>query len=153
MASIKESAPNVQILSTDARSLTITFTPQNFSIKIERINGEELARVSFLDASYLETPGLPQIPYHVAVLGIPIGGQIEYQILDSDTEIHSGIKLLPHPEIKMVNGWSEFEFSPNETLYSNPGPFPSKLVRIQEPAFFRDQQIARIQVAGIRYFP
>lgn len=153
LASIKESAPNVQILSTDARSLTITFTPQNFSIKIERINGEELARVSFLDASYLETPGLPQIPYHVAVLGIPIGGQIEYQILDSDTEIHSGIKLLPHPEIKMVNGWSEFEFSPNETLYSNPGPFPSKLVRIQEPAFFRDQQIARIQVAGIRYFP
>jgi len=153
LASIKESAPNVQILSTGARSLTIAFTPQNFSIKTERINGEELARVSFLDASYLETPGSPQIPYHVVVLGIPIGGRIEYQILDSETEIHSGIKLLPHPEIKMVKGWPEFEFSPNEALYSNPGPFPSKLVRIQEPAFFRDQQIARIQVAGIRYFP
>ncbi len=89
----------------------------------------------------------------MAVLGIPIGGRIEYQILDSDTEIHSGIKLLPYPEIKMVKGWPEFEFSPNEALYSNPGPFQSKLVRIQEPPFFRDQQIARIQVAGIRYFP
>jgi len=41
LASMKESATNVQILSTGARSLTIAFTPQNFSIKTERINGEE----------------------------------------------------------------------------------------------------------------
>ena len=152
-ANVNESVPNVQILTSDFRSLTIAFTPQKFSIKTEQINGEELARVSFLDASYIETEGSPQIPFHVVVLGIPIGSHIEYQILESETETYSGIKLLPHAEIKKVNGWSELEFSPNEAIYSNPGPFPSKLVRIQETAFFRDQQIARIQVAGIRYFP
>jgi len=87
--SVNESVPNVQILTSDPRSLTIVFTPQNFSIKTEQIDGEELARVSFLDASYIETEGSPQVPFHVAVLGIPIGSYIEYQILESETEVHS----------------------------------------------------------------
>lgn len=153
MAGVEKDIQPVQILSSSARSLTIAFTPTHYSLNSQQINDEELTRVSFSGAVYFDKPGSPQIPYHTAVLGMPIGAQVHYQILETESEIHSGIKLLPHPGFKKVEGSPELEFKLDREVYAGSGIFPPKLVRIQKPAFFRDQQIARVRVAGIQFIP
>ncbi|MFQ6115346.1 MAG: C25 family cysteine peptidase, partial [bacterium] len=147
------SAHSIKILRSDERSVTISFTAQKWASNSIEINGEVFTLVDFPGANFVDTPGSPQIPYHVVIVGIPIDANVRYRILESDYEVQNGVKLLPFPEIKKVEDWVEKEFILNQDIYGRSEPFPSQIVKIDEPAFFRDQQIARIQVAGIQYLP
>ncbi|MFQ5823172.1 MAG: type IX secretion system sortase PorU [bacterium] len=149
----ESSANSIQILRSSERSLTISITPQKWLSETVEINGEEFTFLDFLGANFIETPGSPQIPYHVAIIGMPIGSHIRYRILESDFEVQGGLKLLPHPQIKKVENWPQKEYILNKDIYNSTETFPTEIVKIDEPAFFRDQQIVRIQVAGLQYFP
>ncbi len=144
---------NLQILSQSARSLTIEFAVRDWSSERINVNGENLSRIDFDGASVIDEPGMPQIPYHVAVVGMPIDARVSYRILASEHEVEEDTNLLPFPQIKNVEGWPEGEYIFNKEIYDGLQAFPLDLVRLGEPAFFRDQQIIRIQVAGIQYFP
>lgn len=144
----------MEILSTGERSITIALQFSAWSFEKTQINGQELTRLDF-DGAYFSDgpPGEPQIPHHVVVLGIPVGARIRYSIVDSDFEALSEIKIVPNPRLKKAEGWPEWEYVLDESIYQSPRSFPEALVKIAEPAFFRDQQIAQIQVAGVKYLP
>jgi hypothetical protein len=144
---------SIQILRSNDRGLTISFTPQKWTFETIDINGEEFTRIDFLGAIFNTTPGSPQIPYQVAVIGIPVGAQVRYRILQSDSEVLTGIKPLPGPQIKKVEEWHQEEYVVNTDFYNGTQPLPSEIVKLDDPAFFRDQQIVRIQVAGAQYLP
>ncbi|MFQ5753601.1 MAG: C25 family peptidase propeptide domain-containing protein, partial [bacterium] len=63
------------------------------------------------------------------------------------------IKLLPYPQIKQIDGLPESEFILDKAIYEKSQKFPFELVQIDAPAFFREQEIVRLQVAGVQYLP
>ncbi|MFQ5676110.1 MAG: C25 family peptidase propeptide domain-containing protein, partial [bacterium] len=152
-SAVESTAGAIQIINRGARSLTLAFTPKGYSVYSQQVNGEELSSISFSGATYLDEPGKPQIPYYVAILGIPVGATVQFEILETDAELVSETKLLPHPSPRKVDGWPEPEFVLDTKTYGSAEPFPASLVSVQKPAFFREQQIARIRVAGIQFLP
>lgn len=151
LGSAKENAQAVQILKSDARSLSLAFSPQKWSIDTLKIDQGIYNRANFLGAQFIERPDSLQIPYHVAVIGIPVNATVRYRILETDYETLDDIRLLPFPRVKKGDGSPEGEYFFDQQIYSQSQPFPSDLVRIDEPAFYRDQQIVRVQVAGAQY--
>ena len=143
----------IQILSSNDQGLTIAFSPQKWTLETVEIKGEEFTRIDFLGANYEDLIGSPQIPYQIAVVGIPIGTQVSYRIIQSDHEVLTGIKPLPIPQLKRVEDWPEKEYIVKKDIYTGTQYFPSKIVKLDDPAFFRDQQIVRIHVAGTQYQP
>lgn len=144
---------SAQILSVRPSGLTIEFVIRDWQMDTVSVSGEDFVLVNFYGASAVDEPGSPHIPYHVAVIGIPVGANPRYQIVDSEYEILEPLKLLPHPSIRNEEENLIGEFRLNPEVYASSEFFPSAPVILDEPAFFRDQQIVRLQVAGVRYAP
>ncbi|RMD94954.1 MAG: T9SS C-terminal target domain-containing protein, partial [Calditrichaeota bacterium] len=145
---------NVQILNSDASGLTLTFTPGNWQEETVKIGSEEFTLFTFQGAIFSEEkPGLPQIPYQAIVVGIPVGAQVTYQIIENDYDIIDDVKSLPFPQITKQENWPAFNYKANASVYSRSRAFPTSPVKIDKPAFFRDQQIVRISLAGIQFLP
>lgn len=143
----------IRILSDEARRLIVEFSVREWTVDVVPLNGGEFTSVDFEGASLIDEPGAPQIPYHVAVLGIPVGGGVSARVIETEQETLEGVKLLPHPQIKKVEDWPQKEYLPDAQIYSSSQPYPLELIKIDPPAFFREQQIAVVQVAGAQYYP
>ncbi len=148
-----EKNPSIQILASDERGLTVSFEFLDWTVQKVRINGEDFTKIQFQGAYFEDGIGLPQIPYHVAVIGIPQGADVRYTILNSDYETIDRVKVLPNPQPKKVEGWAEKIYLQNDEIYQSSSTFPVELLNIDEPALYREQQIVRLQVAGARYLP
>lgn len=144
----------IEILSADDRGLTIEFNLRNWALEELKSNGEAFAKADFQGAVYRDDrPGSPQIPYHAAVIGIPVGASVRYQILQSETRTINGVKLLPVPRPKKVDDWLEAEYAIDEQVYRSKNSYPVELILMSDPSYFRDQQIVNVQVAGVQYLP
>jgi hypothetical protein len=153
-ASARESGnPAVQILSASPNGLTLEFSARGWRLDAIPAAGQDFALISFEGATVIDEPGLPQIPYHTAVIGMPVGASVRYQIIEADYEILEPFKLVPHPTLKNVDDEVLWDIEPNAQVYASAEPFPAQLVSVDPPAFFRDQQIVRLQVAGARFLP
>ncbi|MFQ5603158.1 MAG: type IX secretion system sortase PorU [bacterium] len=153
MKSAVKKDETVRIVNAAERSLTLEFSVSNWQTESVMINGVEHTKLDFSAANLADQPGAPQIPYHVAILGIPEGARVNYQVLESDFEVIQNTRLAPYPIIEQSDGGPEMEYQLNAEIYGKALNFPSDLVQIDAPAFFRHQQIVRIQVAGLQFLP
>jgi len=147
------SSKSVELSNQTQNSLTLTFTLKDYQENEVEIDGKKFVAVDFSHAQFLQKPGEPKIPYHSVVLGIPVGSRVTSRILETDEEIEPGVRLEPFPDLKKVDGWPESDYKIDQRIYSSTQHFPEKIVNIEQPAFFRDQQIVQIKVPGIRFIP
>ncbi|MEE9450063.1 MAG: C25 family cysteine peptidase, partial [Ignavibacteriaceae bacterium] len=97
--------------------------------------------------------GLPEIPHIARVLAIPNQGTISVEVLEtSETQIIKGINIPPARE-SWIEGKPETQYLENKESYSSESFYPQQIVRVEEPAVFRDFRIARISIFPIRYSP
>jgi len=140
----------VEITALGGRSITLTFTLKNYREREIEVDGKPYLAVDFPTAVYDHTPGEPQIPYHSAVLGIPVGARVSYSVIETIEEVQSGVQLIALPEMRKVDGWPEGVYRFDERIYASAESFPAEMVQIDPPAFLRDQQIVRLRVPGVR---
>lgn len=153
LASQRQADP-VRVLSTNESGLTIAIEPREWQTRQRVVeSGEAFTQFDFIAANYLTQPGNPQIPYSVAVIGIPVGATVRYQVLETETEPVDAVNLLPFPTFIEGENGPESKYETKDEIYGAPLPFPSEIVRVEEPGLFRDQQVVRVVVAGLQYFP
>jgi len=145
--------PSVQILGTRPNSLTIEFTLQNLRMDTVRVSGDDFLSITFTGATTVDAAGLPQIPYHVATIGIPVGARVRHQILEADYDVIESFKLLPNLSFKNQDGVVVPDYRPDAEAYASSQFYPAESVVFDAPSLFRDQQIVRLQVAGVRFLP
>jgi hypothetical protein len=144
----------VQILSMRPNGLTLEFRADNWRADTLTVNGDDFVLLHFDGSTVSADAGAPQIPYHVAVIGIPIGATAQYQILETEYDLLETTKILPYPSLK--NGEDDQvvrDYTANPEIYGSQGTLPVEPATVDPPGFFRDQQIVRLRVAGARFLP
>jgi len=150
VVSQQQAAP-VRVLNTDEAGLTLVIEPRKWQELKRVVNaGDVFTQFDFVDANYVIEPGSPQIPYSVAVVGIPVGATVRYQVLETETVPIDAVNLIPFPTF--VDG-TRSKYEAKAAIDGENEPFPSEIVKIEEPGMFRDQHVVRILVAGLQYFP
>ncbi|RMF63465.1 MAG: hypothetical protein D6743_10700, partial [Calditrichaeota bacterium] len=147
------SEEQIQVLSSQGRSLTLAFTPQTWSVQTQTISGEDVVHMIFPGAVSGDSAGLPDIPYAPVVLGMPVGSRVSVQIVESEFETIGSTKLAPVPTAKLVDGWPEDRYVFDPKVYRGAAAFPAQLVQVDQPGFLRDQQVVSLRVAGLQYLP
>lgn len=141
------------VLSESTNGLTLQLTPENWTQTKVAFEGKEFTEFEFKNSSKSDNPGQPQVPFHSFVVGVPIGANVSYRIVDSEFEDFTNVELLPFPEYTSVEGTLTPRYIQDENTYNNLGIFPAERVQIGKKSFFRDQQIVNISVAAAQYFP
>ncbi len=147
------SRSSVAVTQSDQTGVTLVLTPGDWQLESFRADGEELTKVNFRGAFSEDEDGHPEIPYHSAMLGLPLGSTASARVVEMQESSLDQVKIVPVPRTRRVDGAQEYDLWFDPEIYQHDQPFPESLVTIDEPAFFRDQQIVRIRVAGAQYYP
>lgn len=141
------------LLNESANGLTLQLTPEHWMQTQVFSDGKEFTEFEFKNSIKFDKPGLPQVPFHSFVVGVPIGSTVSYRIVDSEFEDFPNVELLPFPEYTAVEGTLVPRYIQDESAYNSSDIFPAERVQISKGSFFRDQQIVNISVAAAQYFP
>ncbi len=96
---------------------------------------------------------MPEIPHIAKILAIPDQGTVSVEVLETGkTQIIKGINIPPVRE-SWMEGKPETPYCENIAAYSSEDIYPAELVKVEDPAIFRDFRIARVSIYPIRYSP
>ncbi len=126
----------------------------------EQFQGIDYTLVNIPDCILSSKPGEPLLPYDVKVIGIPSGAKISCSIVSKDTELVSGINILPCPKnIEPLSGVqigaddNNYEYFKDDLIYSQDSFYPGPIVNITDKGFIRSQEIVRIKIYPLQYNP
>ena len=165
----------LQIIHTDAGSLTFTFKLPDLKIETQEINGRSFSHISFesreqrsLFPTTMEI-GHPRLPTYIQSIGIPDGPSPYVSIINARSEVRSTQTIIPmQPDDTGVGtgfprpyGFPVPYTASQETdqpiidhnFYREDRFHPIHLVEIVPLGFVRGQRIARLQINPIQYNP
>ncbi len=150
--SLSNSKPNVQLISDDITGTVIKIELPGFQIDEFNAEGKTYHSINLGSEAITTEVGSPEIPHFAKVLAIPNQGTISVEVLEtSKPQIIKGINLPPARE-SWIEGKPETKYHENDELYSSSNLYPQEIVRVEEPAVFRDFRIARVSIFPYKVF-
>jgi len=150
---VAASERDAQVVQTSNRQVTIAFHLVDFKLDTFQINGKLSNRPYFERAIFLSNAGAPELPTRVFVVGIPAGAQAEVSAVSGTIEELSEIHIPSVPDKEPADDLARWRYQPDSQIYARDAFYPSELVRVDPPAQFRQQTIARVQVMPVQYNP
>jgi hypothetical protein len=151
--SLPNSKPNVQLISDDITGTVIKIELPGFRINEFNADGKTYHSIDLGSLGITTEVGRPEIPHIAKILAIPDQGTISVEVLEiGESKIIKGINIPPVRE-SWIEGKPETPYLENEESYSSENLYPQEIVRVEDPAVFRDFRIARVSIFPIRYSP
>ena len=144
---------DAKILNSSDQSLTVEFKPENWRTSGRTVDGRLFQTFTFHGADYSGTVGEPESPARAFTLGVPLNADVQVHVVNSQFDVIPNINLLPVPEIHKDSLSVRFEFIPNREIYSSLNPFPTEIIKVEEPQFFRSQRTIRISIKPLQFLP
>ena len=145
---------DAQIMQTSERQMTIVYRLADFKLDTMQINGASAVRPHFENAiPFNNTSGVPQLPTRVFVVGVPPGARVEVAVIPGASEELQEIFVPPVPVQERADDQTQWRYTPDPQIYERDSFYPAELARVDPPAQFRQQTIARVQVMPVQYNP
>ena len=152
-SSLPDSKPNVQLISDDISGTVIKVDISGFRIKEFSVEGKIYHSIDLGSLGITNEVGMPEIPHIAKILAIPDQGSVSVEVLETGKiQILNGINIPPVRE-SWMEGKPETPYCENIAAYSSEDIYPAELVKVEDPAIFRDFRIARVSIYPIRYSP
>jgi len=145
--------PVVTLLSDDQGSSVFKIDISGYDLRTISASGKSYHRIDFLTDMFTTEPGNPEVPYLSKILAVPDEAGISFEILETgDMQVIKNINLPPARE-SWWEGDPEPAYDEHGKAFQTDGFYPKEMVRIEDPAIFRDFRIARVSVFPARYNP
>jgi len=151
--SFPNNKPTVQLISDDISGTVLKIKIPGLRIDEFNAEGKTYHTIDLGSDAITTEVGMPEIPHIAKVLAIPNQGTISVEVLETgESKIIEGINIPPVRE-SWIEGKPETPYLENKQLYNSAILYPQEIVRVEEPAVFRDFRIARVSIFPIRYSP
>ncbi|MBN2009624.1 type IX secretion system sortase PorU [candidate division KSB1 bacterium] len=147
-ASIAVAAEDVTINQTQANSLVIDFSPLNWQIEQSIANGVTYTHVKFQQAESYFSPGEPDVPARRIMVGVPLSGNVTWQITTTEAGNKISGRMLPVVETGLSRPYTE-----QEEIYQSNLAFPKARVEVSKPMWYRDQRIVFVTLYPLSFSP
>ena len=144
---------DTQVVQSSGQQVTIIYRLADFQIRKLQVNGAATDRPDFENAIALNTPGMPELPTRVFVIGVPPGARAEVSVIPGASEEISGIEVAPVPIKERAEDLTRLRYSPDAEIYERDADYPGELFKVESPAQFRQQTIVRVQIMPVQYNP
>ncbi|MDD2332300.1 MAG: C25 family cysteine peptidase, partial [Candidatus Cloacimonetes bacterium] len=144
-------AKPIQLTHETSDELLIEFTlPEwEFEQKTERNANWHKIQTDF--GTIRNQEGYPEVYTFSEAIGIPVDGDISFQILDMKTTTHKEINLLPIRRMLVTRDAVDYEFYQNNLAYQNENFYPQNPVEKGEAAFIGDRRFVSFRINPFRY--
>jgi hypothetical protein len=143
----------VRLLQNSPTGCTVEFRLTGFSLDTVRLDSRQYLKTGFDGSMHATIPGDPQVPYAVAVIGLPPDGDVRVSLAASEPgRTLEGIRLCPVPRIDRQEDFPVEIFSEGEA-YGKQTSIPGSIFDAGEPEWFGPFRVVRLRIHPIQYNP
>jgi len=112
---------DIQVLKSDGQGIIFRYKPSNLLQDEMIIDNQVFHQVQVGKCPLTQTPGEPQLPMRIVILGIPLGSEVVATIIDSDYSELNGFNITPVPAYHKSEDPLENEalYKKDENIYSH----------------------------------
>ena len=156
-----EATPSEQrgllIRHSDEKGLTFDYVlPELEEIHLS-IADQEYTILRLADFGYTEQVGAPQLPSLRLLVGLPLEGNAQVTIVDTDVEEKMYSRIAPVPtlvrHIEDESILTREKYMPDPDFYTTDGFYPQQVVEIEKPSFLRNQRVAGVILRPVQFNP
>jgi len=148
---------DLRALDSDRNESIVELVTDDYLLR-EVVHGDEL--FSSLDVpGYGVTvdPGLPRVPIKGALIGVPFGAEIRFEVVSVESERLGTRPVEPAPaeRVERNGGFSTpiAEYAPDPSFYSGGGTYPDNIARIGFDGTLRNQRVVQVLFFPFQYSP
>lgn len=146
----------IEVLKSDQKGVVFKYSVPEPTLANVRTNGIDFDQISLDKCVLSDSPGEPQLPVRIVVIGVPPEAEIEIEILERESEERSGVNLTSPLKIEKSDksrlGY-EVSYQGLDKAFMLDRFFPEKIVALETPTFLRNQRIVRLKIYPIQYNP
>ena len=144
----------VQILESTSSYMTVQVKFDSVFIQKKHVNNNIYHLPKIPGFFFTAEVGKPQLPIKGFSIAIPLKGEVNILVVESQITNKSDLTIFPVPEQLITeNSQQKSEFIIDNKLYSKDIWYPQQVVKINGTGFIRNQRIAQIQVSPVQYNP
>jgi len=146
---------DIQILKSDETGVIFQYRPHNFLKQEKIIDNQLFHKVQVGNCPLGQTPGEPELPMRIVLLGIPLGCEVKGSILETDYSELSDFNIPPVPQLEKSEDPLENRilYRKSESVFQQNRFFPEENVILESPRFLRDQRIIRLRIFPLTFNP
>jgi hypothetical protein len=145
-----------QVLKSDQEGIVFRYSVPEPTLANARMNGIDFDQISLDKCVLSDSPGEPQLPVRIVVIGVPPEAEIEVEILKGESQERSGVNLTSPLKIEKSNksrlGY-QVTYQKLDRVFMVDRFFPEKIVSFDPPIFLRNQRIVRLKIYPVQYNP
>ncbi len=147
-----EPLTEITLLDESAQSLTLELTLPEPVISEQQLSGNTYQAIHIAGTGYTHEPGKPQLPFRGALITVPADSQLQLEIIESETEIRTGLLLPPVPTFNPLNIEQPL-YTVNASSYQTDSFQPTHPVKIGLTGWLREQPVVQIQFFPVLHNP
>ncbi len=150
---------NFKIYKMTETEIILDFELQDYELKEVEKNQNKYQMIKCESDGQLSIEGNPLIPFYSEIIGLPINGDFQINVLSKKMATVKNILLLPADKLELINEKDEqnkqviTKFYKNDKFYSRDQIYPDVMVKKNEAAYLGNRYFAGFQFYPFRYNP
>jgi hypothetical protein len=146
-------AGNVTLVSETPNELVVDFKMPEWSLDTLQGQGQIWQRIICDEGSYTSEEGYPELKVFAEAIGIPVDGDISYQVISSKQYLVQNVNLNPVKKM-VVQDWEvDYIYARDNKIYSSNTLYPTYLINKGESAFIGDRNFISLEIYPFQYKP
>ena len=147
-----------EVLEKTPDYLIIKFSMPEYDIQEIEHNTEIYNKILCENSILRTNPGHPMLPYFSETIGLPVDGDYDLQVINSEHQVLNDINIYPFERIIQTgdspeNDIPEYVFYKNPDIYNNPGKYPERLLDKHKKAYVGDRYFAGFSINSFQFKP
>jgi hypothetical protein len=147
-----EPLTKVTLLEESNQSLTLELTLAEPVISEKQLSGNTYQAIHIAGTGYTHESGKPQLPFQGALIAVPANSQLQLEIIESETEIRTGLLLPPALTFNPLDIEQPL-YTVDASSYQTDHFQPASPVKIGLTGWLREQPVAQIQFFPVLHNP
>ncbi len=161
-----ESVAELQAADSSGLSFTVSFPWEQLTLESVDVEGKQYIKPSLTGWSESLTPGMPELPIAIEQIGVPLGAEVELQVIPGKQHmIHLEVPVLP--VATQMDDWNSstdlFENSSykepkllyieDSDVYYGQSLYPGVMAEITGDGYLRQQRVVGVSTYPVQYDP
>lgn len=146
--------PEIQVLESTLQKIVVDITIPGANLWKTKENGVNYQYLNIPGSGYTTEVGRPQLPMISRFIAIPVGAQVNAEVVDSTSKILRGYAI--HPAQEALPDIAEASVPPfvqDEAFYQQDVLYPVSPVEIEGPGQIRGTAVGLLQIYPVQYNP
>ena len=142
-----------RVIEINENYVKVKFVLPDFMIEELEVRGEVFHKIICEDGNIHSKEGFPLLPYFSDIVGLPVDGSMNMELISEISEFRENINVYPAEEIDTENEARGSNFYKNFNAYRSTSYYPRNIVENGNKAFLGDRHFQGFLVNAFQFKP